>query len=129
MDSTQGILQSGQSISSSQDYAQLVEQINQWINMARVKANEELFGQNVLNDITIKPFVDTLADDGAEIKTLAREAVDFILLVEQIQSLFTCYNNYYLIQIEDCMQDNFTIKELFRLGQRIVLGKINTLVN
>lgn len=84
--------------------------------MARVKANEELFGQNVLNDITIKPFVDTLADDGAEIKTLAREAVDFILLVEQIQSLFTCYNNYYLIQIEDCMQDNFTIKELFRLG-------------
>lgn len=97
--------------------------------MARVKANEELFGQNVLNDITIKPFVDTLADDGAEIKTFAREAVDFILLVEQIQSLFTCYNNYYLIQIEDCMQDNFTIKELFRLGQRIVLGKINTLVN
>ena len=97
--------------------------------MARVKANEELFGQNVLNDITIKPFTETLADDGAEIKTLSREAVDFILLVEQIQSLFTCYNNYYLIQIEDCMQDNFSIRELFKLGQRIVLGKINTLVN
>ena len=97
--------------------------------MARVKANEELFGQNVLNDITIKPFTETLADDGAEIKELPREVVDFILLVEQIQSLFTCYNNYYLIQIEDCMQDNFSIRELFKLGQRIVLGKINTLVN
>ena len=50
--------------------------------MARVKANEELFGQNVLNDITIKPFTEALQDEGRDINALSRDALDFVLLVE-----------------------------------------------